>query len=169
MLQGRIADLDAIDRKILAALQRDGRLTNHELSAQVGLSPSPCLRRVKNLEKIGVLSRYVALVDQQSIGLDITAFVRVALETQGASQLDHFEQTVVRWPEVLECYLMLGDADYQLRVVAESLADYERFLRERLTKLPGIAKIQSSIAFRPVAYRTELPIRQSLSGSSGIT
>lgn len=150
--------LDAIDRKILAALQRDGRLTNAELAQQVGLSPSPCLRRVRILERRGVLRGYVALVDPNAIGLDITAYVRVSLEKQDAGQLDSFEQQVARWPEVLECYLMTGEADYQLRVVARSLADYEAFLRERLTRTPGVAKIQSSLAFRPVVYRTELPV-----------
>src|SRR5580700_8424733 len=120
-------ELDTIDRKILVALQRDGRLTNLELAEIVGLSPSPCLRRVKLLESRGILSGYVALVDPTTIGLDIMAFVRVALERQDASGLDEFERQVGRWPQVLECYLMTGDADYQLRVVATSLADYEAF------------------------------------------
>lgn len=151
-------ELDAIDRKILDALQRDGRLTNQELAEMVGLSPSPCLRRVKLLESRGILSGYVGLVDPAIIGLDIMAFVRVALERQDASGLDEFERLVVRWPEVLECYLMTGDADYQLRVVARSLADYEAFLRDKLTKIPGVSKIQSSFAFRPVVYRTAVPI-----------
>lgn len=150
--------LDAIDRKILAVLQRDGRRTNNELAEAVGLSPSPCLRRVRILERMGVLKGYVALVDPNAIGLDITAFIRVALDRQEAAQLDEFEQMVARWPEVLECYLMTGEADYQLRIVARSLAEYEAFLRDKLTKAPGIAKIQSSLAFRPVVYRTELPI-----------
>jgi Lrp/AsnC family leucine-responsive transcriptional regulator len=151
-------ELDTIDRKILVALQRDGRLTNLELAEIVGLSPSPCLRRVKLLESRGILSGYVALVDPTTIGLDIMAFVRVALERQDASGLDEFERQVGRWPQVLECYLMTGDADYQLRVVATSLADYEAFLRDKLTKIPGVSKIQSSFAFRPVVYRTAVPI-----------
>jgi len=150
--------LDEIDCKILVALQRDGRLTNQDLADRVGLSPSPCLRRVKQLEAAGILKQYVALVDPNAIGLDITAFIRVALERQDAAQLDQFERMIARWPEVLECYLMTGDTDYQLRVVARSLADYEAFLRDKLTKLPGIAKIQSSFAFRPVVSRTELPV-----------
>jgi len=152
------SELDAIDRKILVALQRDGRLTNQELAERVGLSPSPCLRRVKLLEARGILSGYVALVDPTALGLDIMAFVRVALERQDASGLDEFERQVGRWPEVLECYLMTGDADYQLRVVAASLAEYEAFLRDKLTKIPGVSKIQSSFAFRPVVYRTAVPI-----------
>ncbi len=150
--------LDDIDRKILEVLQRDGRLTNHELAQTVGLSPSPCLRRVRHLESLGVLKGYVALVDATAVGLDITVFIRVALERQEAEALDRFERTVALWPEVMECYLMTGDTDYQLRVVAGSLADYETFLRDKLTRLPGVAKIQSSFAFRPVISRTELPI-----------
>lgn len=149
---------DEIDRKILVALQRDGRLTNHELAEMVGLSPSPCLRRVRRLEETGVLKGYVGLVDASAVGLGITAFIRVALERQGDAQLHGFESMVAGWPEVLECYLMSGDTDYQLRVVARDLAAYEAFLREKLTKAPGIAKIQSSFAFRPVVSRTELPI-----------
>ena len=149
---------DEIDRRILTALQRDGRLTNQHLSEMVGLSPSPCLRRVRLLEEAGVIRRYVALIDPQAIGLDITAFIRVALERQDDAGLDAFETAVAQWPEVLDCYLMTGDADYQLRVVARSLSDYEAFLRDRLTRLPGVAKIQSSFAFRPVVSRTELPV-----------
>jgi len=151
-------ELDTIDRRILRELQRDGRLTNHDLADRIGLSPSPCLRRTKRLEADGVLSRYVAIVDPAMVGLGITAFARVALEKQEATRLEEFERAVARWPEVLECYLMTGDTDYQLRVVAPSLTDYENFLRERLSKAPGVAKIQSSLAFRPIVYRTELPI-----------
>ena len=150
--------LDAIDRKILVELQRDGRLTNQELADRVGLSPSPCLRRMKRLESQGAIERYVALVDAARVGLEITAFARVSLDRQEASQLDQFERAVARWPEVLECYLMTGDVDYQLRVVARSLAEYENFLRDKLTRAPGVAKIHSSLAFRPVIYRTELPV-----------
>lgn len=152
------AQLDAIDRRILAELQKDGRLTNQDLADRVGLSPSPCLRRMRRLGEVGVLSRFVALIDPHTVGLQITAFARVALDRQEASQLDLFERTVASWPEVMECYLMTGDADYQLRVLTRSLADYEAFLRDRLTRIPGVAKIQSSFAFRPVVYRTELPL-----------
>ena len=105
-----------------------------------------------------MIRRYVALLEPQAVGLDITAFVRVALERQDDAGLEAFEKAVLEWPEVLECYLMTGEADYQLRIVARSLADYEAFLREKLTRLKGVAKIQSSLAFRPVVSRTELPI-----------
>ncbi len=158
MTRNRSVEFDAIDRRILHHLQGDGRLTNAELADRVGLSPSPCLRRVRQLEQAGVLKRYVALIDPERVGLDITAFVRVALERQDATALSAFEAAMVHWPEVLECYLMTGEADYQLRVVARTLADYETFMRDRLARAPGVAKIQSSLAFRPVLSRTELPL-----------
>jgi len=150
--------LDQIDKKILSALQQDGRLSNQDLSVKVGLSASPCLRRMKQLEQDGYISNYVALVEPAALGLDITAFARVSLDRQESGQLDAFERAVAAWPEVMECYLMTGDSDYQLRVVTRSLSDYERFLRERLTRAPGVAKIQSSFAFRPVVRRTALPL-----------
>jgi Lrp/AsnC family leucine-responsive transcriptional regulator len=155
---GAGADLDAIDRRILKVLQNDGRLTNLELAERVGLSPSPCLRRVRRLDADGVISRYVALVDPHAVGLQVNVFVRVSLERQQATDLDRFEQALAQWPEVMECYLMSGESDYQLRVIVPSLAAYELFLRHRLTQAPGVSKIQSSFAFRPVVYRTELPL-----------
>jgi Lrp/AsnC family leucine-responsive transcriptional regulator len=159
MLNGDIAEaLDRKDREILAHLQNDGRLTNLELAAKVGLSPSPCLRRVRRLEASGVLNRYVALVDPAKLGLGVTAFVRVALSKQEDRSLQQFESAVAEWPEVMECYLMSGDSDYQLRLILPTLGDYETFLRQKLTRVPGVANIRSSFAFRPVVYRTELPI-----------
>jgi Lrp/AsnC family transcriptional regulator, leucine-responsive regulatory protein len=152
------SELDPTDRRILKALQNEGRLTNLELSERVGLSPSPCLRRVKRLEAEGVLARYVALIDPVRVGLEVTVFTRVSLERQHDAVLTGFEQAVTAWPEVMECYLMSGNTDYQLRVVVPSLSAYEAFLRNRLTKVAGIANIQSSFALRPVVYRTELPI-----------
>lgn len=150
--------IDSIDRRILHELQNNGRLTNLELAERIGLSPSPCLRRMKKLEEDGLLSRYVALVDPAAVGLEVTAFTRVSLSSQGDAQLTRFEKAVSQWPEVMECYLMSGEADYQLRVLVASLAAYETFLRQKLTQVPGVANIQSSFAFRPVIYRTELPI-----------
>ncbi|HEX5262780.1 MAG TPA: Lrp/AsnC family transcriptional regulator [Phenylobacterium sp.] len=153
-----MTSLDAIDRRILIELQREGRLTNQDLADRVGLSPTACLRRMRRLEQIGVLSRYVALVDAAQVGLEITAFTRVSLERQDATLIDQFERTVAAWPEVLECYLMTGEADYQLKVVAAGLGGYEAFLREKLTRTPGVAKIHSSLAFRPIVNRTALPL-----------
>jgi Lrp/AsnC family leucine-responsive transcriptional regulator len=149
---------DPIDRKILRELQKDGRISNLELAERVGLSPSPCLRRVKNLEQEAVISRYVALLDQYRIGLGVIVFTRVSLDKQDEGALSKFESNVTSWEEVMECYLMSGGADYQLRVVVKTIADYEVFLRQRLTKVSGVSRIESSFAFRPVVYRTELPI-----------
>ncbi|WP_207459663.1 Lrp/AsnC family transcriptional regulator [Azospirillum sp. SYSU D00513] len=150
--------LDRIDRKILALLQEDGRIPNNELAERVGLSPSPCLRRVKALEEAGVITRCVALVDPASVELPVNIFVSVSLERQVEERLGAFEAAVMQWPEVLECYLMTGDSDYLLRVVVPDLATYERFLKEHLTRIPGVAGIRSSFALKQVRYRTALPL-----------
>lgn len=150
--------LDEIDRRILTALQHDGRLTNQDLAARVGISPSPCWRRVRALETAGVIKAYAALVDPGSIGLDVSVFTQVSLDRQGEKNLQVFEQAVGAWPEIMECYLMTGDADYLLRVVVPDLAAYEKFLMQKLTRIPGIASIKSSFALRSVKYRTDLPI-----------
>ena len=149
--------LDEIDHRILREVQANGRITNQELSERVGLSPSPCLRRLKTLENSGVITRYVALVDPQSIGLSVTAFVRVRLDQQDDRHLDAFERAVSALPEVMECYLMTGDADYQLRILVDSLGSFEDFLRYNLTRIPGVSKVTTSFALRPVVYRTALP------------
>lgn len=150
--------LDRIDRAILAELQNDGRVANSDLSQRVGLSPSPCLRRVKALEDGGFIRTYVALVDPRAVDLTVNVFVNVTLERQIEEQLDAFEQMVVRWPEVVECYLMTGEADYLLRVVVPDLAVYERFLKNHLTRVPGVSSIKSSFALKQVRYNTALPL-----------
>ncbi len=151
--------LDAIDHKILGALQDNGRMTNQELADQVALSPSPCLRRVRQLEAGGVIARYVALVNPESVGLSVTAFVRVRLDQQDDRHLAEFEAEVADFPEVMECYLMSGDADYQLRVLVGSLSQFEVFLRSRLTRVKGVANVTTSFALRPVIYKTALPVQ----------
>lgn len=151
--------LDAIDHKILGALQDNGRMTNQELADQVALSPSPCLRRVRQLESGGVIARYVALVNPESVGLSVTAFVRVRLDQQDDRHLAEFEAEVADFPEVMECYLMSGDADYQLRVLVGSLSQFEVFLRARLTRVKGVANVTTSFALRPVIYKTALPVQ----------
>lgn len=153
--------LDAIDRRILATVQQDGRITNQDLAEAVGLSPSPCLRRLKALEREGTISRYVALVDPAAVGLSVSAFVRVRLESQDDRRLAAFEQAIADFPEVLECYLMSGDADYQLRVVVPSLEAFEHFLRFKLTRIGGVAQVTTSFALRPIVYRTALPLDQA--------
>ena len=140
--------LDSIDRKILGLLQEDGRKTIAELAEQVGLSPSPCLRRVRMLEEAGVVSRYVAVLDQQSVGLPVSVFISIKLESQREEALDRFAKAIQRWPEVLECYLMTGPRDYLLRVVVADLAAYERFLKQKLTKLSGIGSIEFELRAR---------------------
>jgi Lrp/AsnC family leucine-responsive transcriptional regulator len=150
--------LDDLNRKILAELQQDGRITNQDLSDRVGLSPSPCLRRLRQLETNGTITRYVALVDPQSVGLSVTAFVRVRLDQQDDQHLAIFESQIATFHEVMECYLMSGDADYQLRVVVASLGDFEDFLRHKLTKIAGVSQVTTSFALRPIIYNTALPL-----------
>jgi DNA-binding Lrp family transcriptional regulator len=149
--------LDKTDYRILNKLQNDARLSNTELADAIGLSPSPCLRRVKQLEADGVIKRYVGIVDPKAVGLPISIFVSVSLHSQQRGGLEDFEQRIQSYPEVMECYLMTGSADYLLRVVVPDLESYERFLAEKLTRIPGVANIQSSFALKQVVYRTELP------------
>ena len=150
--------LNEIDLKILSHLQNNARLTNVELSEHIHLSQSPCLRRVRNMESSGIIQGYVALVDQNAVGLPVSVFVNVRLEKQIERALEKFEETVQDWSEVMECYLMTGDSDYLLRVVASDLAAYERFLMDKLTCVPGVASINSSFALKQVTYKTALPI-----------
>jgi len=153
-----VSQFKKIDQKILHHLQDNARLTNVDLSERVNLSPSPCLRRVRNLEDSGVIKGYVTLVDQNALGLPVSVFVSVSLEKQVETALEQFEDAIRARPEVMECYLMTGDADYLLRVVAADLAGYERFLLDHLTRIPGVASIKSSFALKQVTYKTALPI-----------
>lgn len=152
-------DLDAIDQRILTALQVNARMRNVDLADAVGLSASPCLRRVRQLEEAGVIRDYVTLVDQRAIGLPVSIFVNVTLERQVEKALEEFEANIQSWPEVMECYLMTGDADYLLRIVTADLGAYERFLMDKLTRVTGVAAIKSSFSLKQVVYRTALPIR----------
>ena len=150
--------LDSIDRKILEVLQDDARISNVDLAGRVGLSPSPCLRRVRELEESGVVRRYVALLDPGAVGLGVSVFMQVSLERQAEQGLDAFEKRILSRPEVLECYLITGDADYLLRVVVPDVAAFERFLLDHLTRIPGVASVKSSFALKQVKYRTSLPL-----------
>lgn len=150
--------LDAIDRKILAALQEDGRMTTQELAERAGLSASPCARRVRLLEEAGIIKGYVAVVDQAKVGLPISVFASVKLERQREEELDRFSQAIVRWPEVADCYLMTGQRDYLLRIVVPDLESYERFLKDKLTRLKGVASIESSFALGQVKRSNALPV-----------
>jgi Lrp/AsnC family transcriptional regulator, leucine-responsive regulatory protein len=150
--------MDDIDRRILAVLQNDARITNTVLADKVGLSAAPCLRRVRALEEDGVIRKHVTLLDPAAVNLGVTVFVQITLDLQVEGRLDIFEKAIVRRPEVLECYLMTGDSDYLLRVVVPDVAAYERFLKQALTRLEGVASIKSSFALKQVKYSTVLPI-----------
>lgn len=150
--------LDDIDRKIVACLQADGRLTSLRLADLVGLSPSPCARRVRILEEAGVIQGYVAVIDQLEIGLPVSVFASIRLERQREEELDRFSQAVAEWPEVVDCYLMTGTRDYLMRIVVQDLASYERFLKEKLTRLDGVASIESSFALSQLKRSNALPI-----------
>jgi Lrp/AsnC family leucine-responsive transcriptional regulator len=149
---------DEIDRKILAVLQEDGRMSLSDLSSRVALSPSPCLRRIRRLEQVGIIARYVAVLDQGKVGLPVSVFVSIKLESQRVEALERFKKAIAKWPEVLECYLMTGPRDYLLRIVAADLEAYERFLKQKLTRVDGISSIESSFALEQVKYSHVLPI-----------
>lgn len=153
-----MSQLDSTDLKILRYLQQDGSLSNIELSRLVHLSPSPCLARVKALEKAGIIDCYVALVPPKSVGLDLNVFISISLKQQGKAQLEAFEQSISQHDEVMECYLMSGDSDYLIRVAVRDIAALERFILDRLTPIPGIEKIRSSFALKQVRYKTALPL-----------
>jgi len=150
--------IDRFDRAILHALQTDGRISNVQLAQQVSLSESACLRRVRALEESGLIDRYVALVNQAKAGLPGSVFVSIGLHREEESELAAFEDAVRSIPEVMECYLMTGEFDYLLRVVVADMADFERLHRDSLTRLPGVARVNSSVTIRTVQKRTELPV-----------
>jgi Lrp/AsnC family leucine-responsive transcriptional regulator len=143
-------DLDDIDGRILKELQRDARLSHQDLSARIGLSPSPCARRIKRLENAGYITGYTALIDETKLGFQVSVFVSVRLDQQVDDRLVSFEREIARYPEVVDCWLMTGSFDYLLRVVVRDLAEYEHFLTGRLTKVPGVASLESSIPIRRV-------------------
>lgn len=151
--------LDETDRRILRTLQQDGRLQNVELARRVGLSPSPCLRRVRLLEDAGIISRYVAVVDQAKVGLQLSMFARVSLTAQDAETIDHFIAAMKRLPEVVECYIMLGESDALLRVVVVSdLADYRRFQSTHLTRKNGIQTVKTDVPSETIKQTFALPL-----------
>ena len=154
--------LDAVDRRLLTTLQENGRLPVTDLAQKVGLTTSPCLRRLKILEREGIIRGYAALVDQKKVGLPVSVFVSVKLEMQREEALERFESAMRDCPQVVECYLMTGPRDYLLRVVAQDLAAYERFLKETLTRVEGVASIESSFALAQVKYSNVLPIADAV-------
>ncbi|HZM35746.1 MAG TPA: Lrp/AsnC family transcriptional regulator [Burkholderiales bacterium] len=150
--------MDAIDLRILERLQQDARISNVELARAVNLSPSPCLARVRALEKDGTIARYVTLLDAKKIGITVSVLVQVTLEKQVEPALEAFERAVRERPEVMECYLMTGDADYLLRVLVPDVPAFERFILEFLSRVPGVGNIKSSFALKQVKYQTALPL-----------
>ena len=150
--------LDETDRKMLRALQRDGRMTNAELARAVNLSESACLRRLRALETEGVISRYTAIINERAIGLPISVFVTVTLSSQAEGALTAFETAISTVPEVVECYLMTGASDYLLRLVCRDVDDLERIHARELTRIPGVTRVSSSVAMRTVVKRGALPV-----------
>lgn len=150
--------LDSVDISILNRLQEQGRLTNAELAERVGLSASACHRRVKALEGAGIIDRYVAILSELALGRGITVYVQVTLDNQKRDTLVAFEEAVEHVPEVMECYLMSGDADYLVRVLVRDANDYERVHREVLSSLPGVTRLVSSFTIRRVFSRTAMPV-----------
>jgi Lrp/AsnC family transcriptional regulator, leucine-responsive regulatory protein len=151
-------EIDATDKRLLVLLQKQGRLTNAELADQVNLSPSACHRRVQRLEQAGYIDAYVALLNARKLGRPTTVFVEITLSGQADELLDAFEKAVRRVPDILECHLMAGTADYLLKVVAEDTEDFARIHRQHLARLPGVAQMQSSFALRKVVQTTAIPV-----------
>jgi len=154
-------NLDAIDLRILDALQTDASLTNVELAKRVHLSPSPCLARVRALEARGLIRRYVALLDAQKLGLHLNVFISISLKQQRREALEEFEQSITQRDEVMECYLMTGDADYLLRVAVADMPALERFILEQISPIAQVEKIRSSFALKQVRYKTALPLKNA--------
>lgn len=151
-------NLDTIDLRILRELQTDASLSNVALAQKVGLSPSPCLARVKALERGGVIRQVVALLDAQQLGLHLNVFISISLKQQTRAALQEFEAQICARDEVMECYLMTGDADYLIRVAVPDMAALERFIIEQLSPMKMVEKIRSSFALKQVRYKTALPL-----------
>jgi Lrp/AsnC family leucine-responsive transcriptional regulator len=154
-----VPELDPIDRRILEELQQDAGLSNQELAARVGLSPSPCLRRVKALEESGIIQRRVALLSHQKLGLSLTALIQISMDRHTPDRFDKFEKTVKRYPEVQACYLITGQQhDYLLMVVVPGMEQYQAFLLDKITRIEGVTGVHSSFVMRRVVETTALPL-----------
>ena len=150
--------IDPIDREILAVLQGDASLSNAEVSRRVGLSGSPCWRRIQRLESAGLIRARVALLDAEKLGLSIVVFASVKLSSHGRQALPEFEAAIREYPEVLECYTVTGEVDFILRILTRDMQSYERFLRDHLLQMPTVAEVHSTIALTQVKYTTALPL-----------
>lgn len=149
--------MDTIDRNIVSALQKDGRITNNDLASAVNLSPSPCLRRVKKLEREGIVQKYTAVVDHAKCGWPISVFAMIRLQRHDEGTVQTFESHVRALNMILECFLMAGSADYLVHIVGRSLEDYEKFVKTKLHTIPGIASIESHIAYGTIKRSFQLP------------
>jgi DNA-binding Lrp family transcriptional regulator len=154
--------MDTLDLRILRELQADGSLSNVELARRVGLSPSPCLARVKALTSAGIIRQYVALLDPTQLGLHLNVFISISLKQQTRPALEAFEAQVCARDEVMECYLMTGDNDYLIRVAVPDMAALERFIMEQLSPMPQVEKIRSSFALKQVRYQPALPLNMRM-------
>lgn len=155
--------LDNIDLKILAALQRDARISNHKLAAAVGLSPSPCWRRVKRMEQSGLIARYVTLLDAEAAGLPVQAYLHVSLDNHHPETVAAFDRMVQSRGEVLECYAMSGEYDYLLKVAARSMSDYERFMTRHLLREAEVQTANTSFVLKRIKYTTAIPLEETAS------
>lgn len=156
---GNLINIDRFDRQILQALQQDGRISNQELADRIGLSPSPCLRRVRALEESGFITGYRALVDAKALGLSLMALIHISMDQHTPERFKHFEAAIVKIPEVMECLLITGQtADYQLKVVVQDMDAYQALLLNRITRIPGVTGVHSSFVLRRVVDKTALPV-----------
>ncbi len=152
------SELDTIDRAIVAALQADGRLSNVDLAARIGLSPSPCLRRVKRLEREGYIEAYRAMLQRRRIGLGLTVFVGIKIEGHADARADALQEAIVAMPEIVACHMVSGEADYLIEVVVPDLEHYQRFLLGKLLSLPIIKEVRSNIAIQTLKTAAPLPL-----------
>lgn len=151
--------LDQYDRHILEVLQSNGRISNQELADRIGLSPSPCLRRVKALEEAGIIAAYRALLDEKKLGLSLMALIHISMDRHTPERFANFEKNVSELPEVMECLLITGqDADYQLKVVVHDMEDYQQLLLNKITRIEGVSGVHSSFVMRRVVNKTSLPL-----------
>ena len=156
--------LDRYDRQILQVLQQDGRISNQDLAERIGLSPSPCLRRVRTLEEAGIIAGYRALLDARKLGLSLTALIHISMDQHTPERFLGFESAITTIPEVLECLLITGqDADYQLKVVVGDMDDFQELLLNRITRIPGVTGVHSSFVLRRVVDKTALPVDEDFS------
>ena len=154
-----MTQLDRYDRRILEVLQQEGRISNQDLAERIGLSPSPCLRRVRALEETGVITAYRAVLDAKALGLTLLALVHISMDRHTPERFANFEQAIAELPEVLECLLITGqDADYQLKVIVRDMEDYQALLLNRITRIEGVSGVHSSFVMRRVIDKTALPL-----------